>query len=533
MTTSQVHLVAGAKTDVSGVRVQHRWRAAGAGVLAGLLAMIGSWHPSLWSDEAATISAASRSVHDLWRMVGNIDLVHGTYYLMMHFWTGIFGTDAFALRLPSALFVALAGACVYLLGLRLGGSALAAVGAAVFAVLPRVSWAGMEGRSFGLTALLAAGATLLLMMALDTGKSRLWTAYAALLALGILVNLFFGLLVLAHLVSLIWTRSETNSRWVHWSAAVVGAGLLTSVFVIRSVGQAGQLGERSFGLLDLGQNVLVNQWFLGDTPTTTTGVSTTNISIVDLGSWWMPAAVLLAAVGWVVMLTACVSAWRTRRELAGRRSPVAWAVPWMVVPTAIIGGYSLIGTPIYSSRYLTFAAPAVAILVAAGLLAVSNSRIRIGLVVVMLLLATPIYISQRGLNAKNGTDWLTVSQYIGTHAAPGDGVYFVPRYDVPGPVVGQTSRGVSVAYPGPFRGLIDLTLVRTPAAAANLAGESRRLAASTTQLTSVQTVWVVQRKDYPADSARDDAQIMTKSGFRETGRWTGTLDVVLRFTRSR
>ena len=42
-----------------------RWAAAVAGLAVGLLALVFSWHPSLWSDESASISAARRDLPDL------------------------------------------------------------------------------------------------------------------------------------------------------------------------------------------------------------------------------------------------------------------------------------------------------------------------------------------------------------------------------------------------------------------------------------------------------------------------------------
>ena len=51
--------------------------------------------PSLWFDEAATISAATRSVPELWQMVHNIDAVHGPYYLLMHGWYVVFPATEF------------------------------------------------------------------------------------------------------------------------------------------------------------------------------------------------------------------------------------------------------------------------------------------------------------------------------------------------------------------------------------------------------------------------------------------------------
>src|SRR5690242_10159314 len=52
-----------------------------AAVLAVAVSAAGAARPSLWFDEAATISAATRSLPELWRLLHNIDAVHGLYYL--------------------------------------------------------------------------------------------------------------------------------------------------------------------------------------------------------------------------------------------------------------------------------------------------------------------------------------------------------------------------------------------------------------------------------------------------------------------
>src|ERR671916_2808449 len=76
------------------------------GVLATAVSLIGAGRPSFWYDEAATISAAySRSLSQLWPMLGNVDAVHGLYYLLMHGWFQIFPPTEFWSRVPSGLAV--------------------------------------------------------------------------------------------------------------------------------------------------------------------------------------------------------------------------------------------------------------------------------------------------------------------------------------------------------------------------------------------------------------------------------------------
>ena len=78
---------------------------------AAAVSMAGAARPSFWYDEAATISAAySRSLAQMWHMLGNVDAVHGLYYLLMHGWFQVFPPTEFWSRAPSALAVAGAAA---------------------------------------------------------------------------------------------------------------------------------------------------------------------------------------------------------------------------------------------------------------------------------------------------------------------------------------------------------------------------------------------------------------------------------------
>jgi mannosyltransferase len=511
------------------------WRGVIAGFAVGLVAMIWSWNPSLWSDEAATISAAKRSLPELWAMLGSIDLVHGLYYFVLHWWIELFGASAFSIRLPSAIAIGIVGACVFWLGERLRHRSFAVWAVVIFAVLPRVSWAGAEGRAYAFTAMFAAGATLVLLVTLDSGKRWGWGGYALVVLAGVLSNLYVGLLIAAHLISMVWDRRVSRTQRLWWVASAGAAVVVAGPFLLLAYRQAGQLSDRAFGLRELLQNVAVNQWFLGDTPTTTTGSSRTAMSAGDVGSWWLPASVLFAVVSWSLMIYAVV---RYRRTLTGRkatdepRAALVWLLPWIFLPTAVIGLYSIVATPMYGPRYLTFAAPAVALLIAIGLTSIPRRWLRNAAVVLLVLAAVPVYVSQRQLTGKNSSDWISVAQFVGANSTPGDGVYFAPRYDVGEPTVGQTTRGISVAYPDDFAGLRDLTLLRGPVAADNLVGESRYLQQSAAELAGVNTVWVIRRVDYPADDAANDQAFLLSAGFEQTQQWEGPLDVVLRFDRT-
>ncbi|OZB84722.1 MAG: hypothetical protein B7X41_14955, partial [Microbacterium sp. 14-71-5] len=58
-------------------RARLRRVAAIAGVVGLLAGVAGSWVPSFWGDEAASIMSASRTWPELWRMLQTVDGVHG------------------------------------------------------------------------------------------------------------------------------------------------------------------------------------------------------------------------------------------------------------------------------------------------------------------------------------------------------------------------------------------------------------------------------------------------------------------------
>ena len=80
-------------------------------------------------------------------MLGNIDAVHGLYYLVMHGWYAVFPATEFWSRLPSSLAVGVAAAGVVVLGYQTASLRVAVTAGLVFAILPRITWqASRRGR---------------------------------------------------------------------------------------------------------------------------------------------------------------------------------------------------------------------------------------------------------------------------------------------------------------------------------------------------------------------------------------------------
>ena len=148
------------------------------GVLSAAVSLAGAGRPSFWYDEAATISASySRSLPQLWQMLGHVDAVHGLYYLLMHGWFQIFPPTEFWSRAPSGLAVGAAAAGVVVLGSRFSSRTVAVSSGVVCGILPRATWAGTEARPYAMTMAAAVWLTVLSVHAIRRDSVRIWLAY--------------------------------------------------------------------------------------------------------------------------------------------------------------------------------------------------------------------------------------------------------------------------------------------------------------------------------------------------------------------
>jgi len=516
----------------------------GAGAAA--LSAVGSWHVSVWYDEAATITAGTRSWPDLLHLVQQTNAVQGVFYAFAHLWFDVAGTSPFALRLPSALSVGVAAAGTAWLAARALPRRSAVAAGVVVALLPRVTWAGVEGRPFAPALALAVVLTVVLVLALERGLRRWWVLYAAVAALSVAVFVYTALLVVVHGLVLWGARGTPWPARVRWLVASAAAAVAASPVVLVSSGQTSQLGiaERP-SVVWVARRLLVNEFFLGTTPAPVAeGVRAATATGQAGTPLWQVAGVLLAVAGWSA---AAVGLLRWRRAVAtARPSPgargagaspgqlLALVVLWLVLPAAVVCGWSVLVSPVYGPRYLVFCAPALAVLVGHGLAQLPTRRWWSALVVVLLVaLVAPVYASQRTAYAKSAGDWSGVAAAVAAGAEPGDGVYFTPRFkggpDEPGP---STVRQAAVAYPAAFAGLEDLTLARSAADVGQLLAEDRPLADASGRLAELDAVWVVRRLDQPAPAvARDDA-VLEAAGLTGREVWRGPQDAVLVYERT-
>jgi mannosyltransferase len=465
--------------------------AAVVGALAVAISALGSWIPSLWGDEGTSVVSAARPIGSLFTMLGHVDAVHGLSYLALHVWVDVFGSSPFSVRFPSAVGIGVCAAAVVWLCSRFGSTPFAVTAGMLAAILPRLTYAGEEARSYAWDAAIAAVlcAIVVEIMRRPSPSRRWWVAYGVVLCVGVYAFLYLGLMIVAIGLVVWWMPGMRSQRraFVVASAAALAAASPLIAFALGERHQVAFLAHRDV----VNPTAVLQQMWFGSLP-------------VAVLAWTL---IGVAALGFLVDRP-----WRD--GATPRIEPLALA--WLLVPMGLLIAVSPL-VPGFTARYGTFSAPAAAVLMAVGLrrlgrlgarssgpLAVGSPRLPAALArwagmrwpavlvsIALVAAVLPVWVSQRGPYAKNGSDWNEIAATISSRAMPGDGIVFDEQ--------SHPSRRPRLAMntdPAAFRAVADVTL-ETPAARTDTWFDTVYTvseAAARGRFSGVERVWVVEYK---------------------------------------
>ena len=470
-----------------------------------LMVGLGLWditRPSYWRDEAASLTAVHRSFGQLVRTLGNVDAVHGVYYMILWPVVRVAGSGEFVTRLPSVVAMAVAAAVVAALGRRLVSPAAGLAAGLIFVILPQISRYAQDVRSYAMVAAFGAAATYLLVRAIGTaGRKRGWLAgYAVCMGAMAALNIFGILLLAAHAVTVALACLRQEDGSVRPSLAGLRGGQGAAGNAARSLA-AGWLAAAIVAvalaspvlLLAIAQRQTAS-WIKAPGPHTL-------VTLRQLvGPLPMAAAVVLAVV---LGLAASAGPGRARLAAAWPRRLPAVAVPWLVVPPALLIGFSF-ALPLYVPRYILYCLPAVALLAGAGLAALCQAigtgfgrAPEAGLAVLgwatgavaLLVIALLGLSAQRAVRAPagHGDNIRRADSILAGQRRPGDAVIYV----------GRDSHYFTAAYPYGLPQLDNIGQGRTPAQAADLTGTMLPAAVVRQRLAGITRFWLVDASGYP------------------------------------
>lgn len=440
-----------------------RWARWLPPVIALLVSLWGITSPSYWRDEAATIAAIKRPLGDLIRMLGNVDAVHGAYYLMMWPIEHVLGSGELVMRLPSAVAVAVGAAFVAATGRRLISPWAGLAAGLIYAIVPVTSLYGQEARSYAMVMTVAAIASYLLVrvLAAEPDRQRRWLAgYAAsIAALGIL-NIFGLLLVPAHAVTMALCcrrglrEPAPRKLAIGWLTAVAAGLVVASPLLVLGYSQRGQIAW-------LGVN------------TSSSGLNT----LFSLSGSYLVTTMLLIVIAVALVLSTETS--RARRLAAWPWRLAQISLPWLVVPPLLLLVASMV-QPVYTSRYILICiAPAALI---GGAAIASYGRIAGTIALGILLISgAPTQVGQR-TQAGHYDDILAVDHIVAANARPGDVVLYT----------NPNAESFGAAYSFGLGKLRNIALQQGPIPSGTLAGTNAPIAEIKARLRHATRVWVVE-----------------------------------------
>jgi uncharacterized membrane protein len=147
------------------------------------------------------------------------------YYVLLNLWQRAAGGSVAAQRVLSVLIGLSLIPAMYWLCMELFRCPVtAAIGAALVAVSPFFFAYSHQLREYGLLAVSAVVAQALLLHAYRSGRPLTWMLYAFSLAIGLYTDLFFALIVVAHVLFVLAAPNHRASKWI--GIAAIACGLI-------------------------------------------------------------------------------------------------------------------------------------------------------------------------------------------------------------------------------------------------------------------------------------------------------------------
>jgi len=303
---------------------------------------------SLWRDEVDALRFATAPWAEMLSNFARPGWNGPLYFLLLRGWIALTGTSEYAMRFLSLVFGVLCVPLVHALGRRLFDRQTGLLAALLMTFSPYLTWYGQEVKMYTLLpalALLAVYAQKVgLRRAVEGGGWRWWAVQVAATGLAFYSHILAALLIPVQVFLYVAWWPRAPGRWV--GPLVILACLILPYLPLVAwqaplLLQARETGFYPYTLVEM-TKILLNGWSLG------------------ILSWGQP---------WGTVLMGALAVWGLVSPLFARmeglRSRFA-LVCWLVVPLLIVWLVSL-QQPLFTDRYLTWAAPAFYLLVALGL----------------------------------------------------------------------------------------------------------------------------------------------------------------------
>ena len=143
------------------------------------LRVYGLGSENIWFDEAGSAYYAKQNTGQLIEAVSKIDCTPPLYYVILHYWTGMFGDSEFSLRFPSVLFSLFSIYILYKIGILLFNKNVGLLSSLIISISGFHIYYAQEARSYSLLVLLTLLSFYFFIKMLKNKNSSFSICYAA------------------------------------------------------------------------------------------------------------------------------------------------------------------------------------------------------------------------------------------------------------------------------------------------------------------------------------------------------------------
>lgn len=402
-----------------GVRVD--WVIAAAIAAAFILRMFRVGFAPLWHDEVETAIWAglhpgqiARTV--VWRVAfGNYDPYQlPFYFVLVNVWTAVMGVTPFMLRFPSVMFSTVAVGLIAANGVTLVNRQAARWAAWLAAISPYLLHHAQEARGYALISMLAA-ASMLMSARFVTDRSKSLGVGFVLVNVALLATHYYSFFFVgAELLILVFFRRRPWKTWAFGAGgSFLAAVIVLCVALFFTPHRSGEIYQ--IGLVAL------------------PGVVWSMLS----GYTLLPSSEELHAVGiqavrpYLPYALCSVIPFLTLMIIGVRTLPVKSRVVILVILAAMITGpflaYAVFPAISVNPRYFMAGAPALLVLIAAGMPTSIRSATRLGCAVVILTIMTIGVARHLADPGGKREDVLAAGQWLDTHVSPDEEILITSK----------------------------------------------------------------------------------------------------------
>jgi mannosyltransferase len=354
-------------------------------------------HQSLRLDEAQSMWQTSHSVGRMLQLVAQ-DVHVPLYHFMLHFWQIAFGNDVTTVRYLSLVMFAAVIPATYLLARQIFTWQQSLLAAGLVCISPFMNWYGNEARMYLLLTLMTIINQIFFIRIIQK-KPGAWWGYVATAVIGSYSHYFFGFVLLTQgLFYLANFKSFAKDAWLRFAgvAAAVAAGLTPWLLYVHALGSANSTRPHLIKPSSVDLFNTFAQFFFGFQD------DRINTLIVSL---------------WPIMILLGFLAIQKQHRFSLEISYLGLAA---FVPILGAFGISLFVTPLYISRYLIVALPALYLLL---IWLISGLPRKLpAYVLVVLVAAMTLTLGHQAASADTPVkeEYQQAAQYVSTLAGPTD-----------------------------------------------------------------------------------------------------------------